>query len=141
MCNEVVAEVRNISRSSHPSLWTYVAAGGVGVALPFVARLAGGVLADLPVLDWMCPTGGLECLVPLALSAVAVAIVSGWPLLLVVRVRSAWIVALLGGALSLGLCSLIVASGPDLLLPYLLCAACGVSYAAAAYVVAMVKSE
>jgi len=137
-----MAEVGNSSRSSRSALRRGVAAGGVGIVLPFVAWGAGAVLLVSPVLDWICPTGGLECTLPAGYFGVAVAVAVGWPLLLLAGVRPAWPVALLGPLLSsLVLGTIILSVQPLRLFTYLMFVACAVSYAVAAYVVAKLKAE
>jgi hypothetical protein len=133
-----MAETEN---SSRPALRRGVAAGGVGFVLPFVAWGAGVGLLYSPVLDWICPTGGLECLAPPAYFGIAVAVAVGWPLLLLAGVRPAWPVALLGPFLSAVLVTIIISFQPSRLFRYLVVVACAVSYAVAAYVVARMKTE
>lgn len=118
-----------------------VAAGGVGIVLPFVAWGAGAVLFASPVIDWICPTGGLECVLLSALYfGVAVAVAVGWPLLLLAGVRPAWPVALLGPFLSSVPVTIILSLQPSRLFPHLVSVACAVSYAVAAHVVAKLKA-
>jgi hypothetical protein len=92
-------------------------------------------------IEWMCPSGGLECLLPAAYFGIAVAITAGWPLLLLARVRPAWPVALLGAFLSVVLVTIMLSSLPARFFPYPVFAACAVSYAVAAYVVAKLKER
>jgi hypothetical protein len=132
-----MAETEN---SSRPTLRRGVAAGGVGFVLPFVAWGAAAALLYSPVLEWICPTGGLECLAPPAYFGLAVAVAMGWPLLLLARVRPAWPVALLGSLLSAVLIAVIVYSQQYRLFRSLVVVACAVSYTVAALVVAKLKT-
>ncbi|MEV0720109.1 hypothetical protein [Asanoa sp. NPDC050611] len=127
----------DVGKSARPSaLRNVVAAAGVGTVLPFVALGAGAGLSDSPALDWICPTGGLECIPPVLFFGVAVAAAAGWPLLRLAGVRPAWAVAALGSILSVALVTIVLASRASGLLPFLVFAACAVSYATAAHVVA-----
>jgi hypothetical protein len=83
---------------SRPELVKTAAAGLVGAALPLVtfgaARLFEGS-------GFICPSGGLECIIPIGLSSIAVTLVVAWVALALIRVRAAWLVVLGGSVLSL----------------------------------------
>ncbi len=81
-----------------------------------MAFVAAFVADKTGLMHLICPTGGLECLAPLALIAIGGGSAAAWPLLWLVRVRPAWAVALLGFVFNLILQSLVaqvIPSGLD----------------------------
>ncbi|GIF72179.1 hypothetical protein Asi02nite_16970 [Asanoa siamensis] len=113
----------------------------MGIVLPLVAWGAGVALAASPVLDWICPTGGLECLAPPVFFGLGLGLALGWPLLHLAGVRPAWAVALLGLILSVALIAIILRAWPALFLPPLAVVLCPLGYASAAYAVARLKAK
>lgn len=103
----VMSEIDQSLRFSRASLPRVIAAGLVGASLPIVGFGAVFAAEITGLMHWICPTGGLECLAPIALIAVVGGSAAAWPLLLLVRVRPAWAVALLGFVFNLVLQSLV----------------------------------
>lgn len=114
-----------------------VGAGGVGIVVPFVAWAAGSLLFGSPVVDRICPSGGLECTLPAGYLGIAVAAAVSWPLLLLARVRPAWPVVLLGPLLTFAAVAGVLSLQPSRRLALLLVVATSaISYAVVAYLLA-----
>ncbi|MCP2356393.1 hypothetical protein HD597_003413 [Nonomuraea thailandensis] len=101
-------------------------AGVVGAVLPLVLVGAFRLLAESGAGAFICPTGGLECVLPLGLVAGAGSAGLGWVALLLVRVRPAWLVTLAGIGLTfvLGWSTRLLVPDPAWWLTSLLAGAC-----------------
>ncbi|TKK90719.1 hypothetical protein FDA94_02820 [Herbidospora galbida] len=89
-------ELRKTARSE---LMKVLSAGVVGAAVTPLTGVIGRFLSSSGIGAAIC-SGGLECILPLVLTAYGAATAAAWVALALLRVRPAWRVALAGAVLS-----------------------------------------